>query len=1214
MTTPTLPLSSWTLVPADEAAVDTLVASGYSRVTARILASRGVSDREAAEAFFAPDLDGDWLDPALIPGMSEAAEAVAAAVREGLRIVVFGDFDLDGISSAALLTLGLRELGAEADAVVPHRFREGYGLTSEAIERVMGLSPGLIVTTDCGISGAAEVASLVGRGVRVVVTDHHEPGADVPVGVPVADPKLDPSPDAASVSLAGAGVALKLVQAVGGLLGSPDVWRSLTDLAALGTVADIVPLVGENRALVTHGLARMRTDPRPSLAALAKVAGVDIGTLTSEQIAYVLSPRLNAAGRVADPAVSLRLLMETDEDECRQLAEALDEHNRVRQAAERDLEEAAKAAVTSSFTPGDRVMLLAGEGWHEGVKGIVASRLAKEYTVPTLLFCIEDGVASGSGRSVGDVDLHAALAACADLLDRYGGHAAAVGCALPADRLDALRERLAAWMSELPATAFELPPSVDAEVGLETVGIELATELSLLGPFGFGNRQPLLGVRGAFMNGRQKVGRTAEHLRFVAYDGVASVAAVAFRCSDIEAVAEFDGAVDLAFNLEADEWRGRRRAQMLVRQVVRHETCGQGTVAELVEDLFARADEIISREEYAGIGEADAFHTKLAGVTFEGRQEILARLEAGAPLRAERQPDNEHDPDAIALFDPHGDQVGFFNRRLAAVLAPAMDAGAEYDVEVTDLTGGGEHSLGVNVLVSRRGAEDLASALVADGAARRAALRGLEPAQLDAALVGHMIGDAQLHDAQVRSLAALAEERNTLTVMATGRGKSLIFQLHAARSAISRDVASVLVYPLRALVADQAFHLEEDFARIGVTVRTLTGESSAGARDEAFGQLSDGGIDVVLTTPEFLVHHAARFAAAGRVGFVVIDEAHHVAMSRAGHRPAYSRLHEALEMLGGPVVLAVTATASDETAESVRASLGIAEVVVDPTVRANLRLTDRRGALADAAAKDAYLADVATGGGKMIVYVNSREQSVRIARTLRKRVPELKWGCAFYNGGLTRSARHAVEHAFRGGEISVVVATSAFGEGVNIPDVRHVALYHLPFNDVEFNQMCGRCGRDGAPADVHLLFGEKDGRVNELVLESQAPARDDLAALYLALKDLQADPSESFEITNAELADRVRARRKGSRMTDRGASAGVGVFRELGLVTGEGHGQYRRLRVVADAGKVELGSSVRYVEARDEIEEFDRFRIWVLRAQPAELLARFNRPILPSRL
>ena len=219
---------------------------------------------------------------------------------------------------------------------------------------------------------------------------------------------------------------------------------------------------------------------------------------------------------------------------------------------------------------------------------------------------------------------------------------------------------------------------------------------------------------------------------------------------------------------------------------------------------------------------------------------------------------------------------------------------------------------------------------------------------------------------------------------------------------------------------------------------------------------------------------------------------------------------------------------------------------------------------------------------------------------------------AFYNGGLNKSVRHAVEDAFRSGELSVVIATSAFGEGINIPDIRNVVLYHLPFNSVEFNQMSGRAGRDSAIARIHLLFGERDARINETILSSLAPSRDDMATLYVALRDIASAEGEGFEVTNGELAERCRRARKQFALDERGVSSALGVLRDLGFVTGEGHGAYRRLTFVPSRSKVELESSARYAEGLDEIAEFAEFKSWVLGASADELLARFNRPILPS--
>ena len=276
--------------------------------------------------------------------------------------------------------------------------------------------------------------------------------------------------------------------------------------------------------------------------------------------------------------------------------------------------------------------------------------------------------------------------------------------------------------------------------------------------------------------------------------------------------------------------------------------------------------------------------------------------------------------------------------------------------------------------------------------------------------------------------------------------------MHAAREAVLRGRASIFVYPLRALVADQAYHLSSTMAALGIGVGVLTGETVEAARDNVFAGLASGRTGIVLTTPEFLSIYRDRFARSGRIGFVVIDEAHHAGLAKGGDRSAYLDMPDILKALGDPVVMAATATATAPVVAELARMLPITHTVVDETVRENLQLEDDR----DLASRENRLVSIVATGEKTVIYVNSRDQSVALAKTLRKRVPDCATRIAFYNAGLTRTDRHRVEEAFRDGSLSCIVSTSAFGEGVNLPDIRHVVLYHMPFGGIEFNQMSGR--------------------------------------------------------------------------------------------------------------------------------------------------------------
>lgn len=1099
----------------DPACVARLAAElGLPRFIAATLASRGITSPHAARLFLQPSLDRDWRNPYDIPGLSDVADALEAAVRERKHVVVFGDFDLDGISATTVLTRGLRALGGKATPFIPRRFEEGYGLSRAAYERVRKLEPDLIVTVDCGIACKDEVAAIVADGVPVLVTDHHEAADLVPENVPVADPKLDPSCE--SSILAGVGVALKLVQVLGARMGYPHLWRSYTDFATLGTVADLMPMVGENRALVADGLSRMNENPRPCVAALVGTSGVAGKPLSATGLSFSLIPRLNAAGRMGDAQLALDLLMSDNFSEACTLAEKLEAVNDQRRAIEAELSEIAKAQAAEVYR-GQRALVVAGVGWHEGVKGIVASRLVSTYGVPTLLFTIDGDEARGSGRSVGSVNLFAAVESASDLVTRFGGHEAAVGVTLPTANLGAFSDRLCEYMDRLPEDDFHPMIEIDACVDLDEFTLETVSMLDMLAPFGQENPQPTFLARNVSLERCRAVGADKNHFSCTLTNGRVAVNGIMFHCNYIDTLLYNESVVDAAFSVQIDEWRGRRSVKAMLetlapaRSCCALEACCDPAMLAFVDDLFDMSDEALCAQADAQFDPAD-------------------------------------EPDAAA-------------RRAAA-------------------------------------------------RARWEALAKSDEDALEAAIVRAIIGEGELHPSQREILDRLRAGLSTLAVMATGRGKSLTFQVYAALRALTAREASVFVYPLRALIADQAFHLTTALERFGLACAILSGESTPEERARVYEGLADGSVDIVLTTPEYLMFHVDEIGACKRVGFVVVDEAHHIGLAKAGQRVAYTQLGLAVAKLGAPVVLAVTATAPDEIAADIDATLPLEDSVIDDTARENLSVDDQR----NIRNKDDYLANLVAQGEKMVVYVNSREQSVALARTLRRRVPQLAPLIGFYNAGLTRVERKRIEELFRNDELKVLVATSAFGEGIDIPNIRHVVLYHLPFNEVEFNQMSGRAGRDGLPACVHLLYGRADVALNERILANMTPDHDVMAQVYRRLRALQRqNPGNYFCMGNGDLA--ALASDDFHAVAPESAACGVAVFRELGLIetrTARNAGQTTRwIRVNEGASKVELTDSVRYREGLGERGVFDAFRDWALAQDPHVLRVRVSHPIVP---
>ena len=555
------PVLRWVMVPPPDPAVVARLAQALAIPTAlaALLVQRGQGDEADARTFLRPAVSG-LSDPCALAGMAEAVEAIAATVRAGGTILVHGDYDVDGQCATALLTRALRAAGADVVGFVPHRLRDGYDFGPAGLAAAQAAGASLVVTCDCGITAVETVRAARAAGIGVVVTDHHLPGPELPPALAVVDPQRQDDSSGAG-ALCGTGIAFKLVQALVPALGlPPNLPYHLLDLVALATVADVVPLVGENRILVRHGLKLLADSRWPGLRSLVAASGLEGRELRAGHMGYILGPRLNAAGRVGDAADGLRLLLTDDPAEAAELARRLEGLNVERQSLDqRILEEALEQVEQSGDPERDAGFVIAGDGWHPGVVGIVASRVVERYGRPTFLIAFDGEIGKGSGRSISRFDLHSALLACGDLLERYGGHQMAAGLTNRREHLEEFRERFGGIAREALAPE-DLGP--EQRVDLELVLAEATSELERLSrylePCGSGNASPVFGVRGVRFTGRSRVGNG--HLKGVLDDGTARLPAIGFQWADrVPWLA--DGLVDAAFRLEPNEWNGHTTLQ-----------------------------------------------------------------------------------------------------------------------------------------------------------------------------------------------------------------------------------------------------------------------------------------------------------------------------------------------------------------------------------------------------------------------------------------------------------------------------------------------------------------------------------------------------------------------------------------------------------------------------------------------------------------------------
>lgn len=524
---------------------------GISGILAGILTNRGMRTVQDAEKFLNVRTT-DLHDPFLFDGMKKAVGLIRETARSAKKILIFGDYDVDGVTSLALLRETFKGMGIDTDQAVPNRIKEGYGLGKNILERARKNNVGLVVTADCGTSNHKEIQDLAAAGIQVVVTDHHEPSkSDLPAAAAIINPKVKGSGYPFN-ELAGVGVAYKLCQA---LTGSPLL--DALDLVSLGTIADVVPLVNENRIIAKEGLRRLSETKRPGLRALIESAGISNRRFTSTSVSFILGPRINATGRMGQAEVSYNLLVARDAQEAGDLVKVVELHNRERQKIEaRILEEAEHLINKEVNFKEQKVIVIAKEDWHHGVLGIVASKLADRFYRPAIVISLSDDLCKGSGRSIKNFHLFQALTECREFLNAFGGHSHAAGLVITRDNIDDFRDRINSFAHE-KMTIDDLLPSleVDAQVALSQITRDVTVELEQLEPFGAGNPEPLFLSRDLSLRSQPQT-LSRDTLKFWATDGTTTHQVIGFGMGSLKDSLLAAKSFDMVFTPRIDTWQG----------------------------------------------------------------------------------------------------------------------------------------------------------------------------------------------------------------------------------------------------------------------------------------------------------------------------------------------------------------------------------------------------------------------------------------------------------------------------------------------------------------------------------------------------------------------------------------------------------------------------------------------------------------------------------
>lgn len=555
----------WNVIESDRTAVQGLVEKlNISPILAQVLVNRHIETAEDARRYLYDSLD-DGYDSFLMKGMERAVERISRAIDNDENIIIYGDYDVDGITSTSLLYMVLHELGAVPSFYIPERQSEGYGLNKEALQRLQEQHTDLVITVDCGIS-SFDIIEQYKQSMDIIVTDHHEPPSQLPQAYAVLNPKQKDC-HYPFKELAGVGVAYKLCQALWKTRKGED-FTKYTEIVALGTIADLVPLRDENRILVKAGLEKIKNGENIGLQALLQVSSLDKNLINAGRIAFTVAPRLNAAGRISHAEQGVRLLLETNEDKARRMASSLSELNRERQDVEHAIATEAISQIEKEHRAKDGVLIAHGEGWHVGVIGIAASRLVEKYYRPSLVISVHEGVGKGSCRSISGFNMYEALKSADDLLLQYGGHPMAAGFSIAAENIEAFRQRLNEYAAKnMTAEAYIPAVSIDAALQETDITLETIAELSQLEPYGMGNSRPVFSMYHCAVEELRPIGRDKQHVRMSMDCNGVRLQGVGWSMASLcEAILAGDE-VDVAFQLERNDFNGTSSPQLVLQDV-----------------------------------------------------------------------------------------------------------------------------------------------------------------------------------------------------------------------------------------------------------------------------------------------------------------------------------------------------------------------------------------------------------------------------------------------------------------------------------------------------------------------------------------------------------------------------------------------------------------------------------------------------------------------
>lgn len=1143
----------WQLRSADEAVVNQLVTElDITPITAKILANRGYDQPQQVVEFLDCSIQ-KMHDPYLFKDMKEAVNRITQALSKQEKIVVYGDYDVDGITSTALLINYLQDCNAQIEFYIPNRLTEGYGLNKSAVQKLADDNVDLLITVDCGIKAQPEIELANNLGLDVIVTDHHT----VPEQLPPAEAVLNPKRSDANypcAELAGVAVAFKLVQALE--IAREDavmpVARKYLALVTLGVVADIVPLRDENRLIAKEGLKQLEkiTKEQPGLFALAEVAGCLDGEISTGHVGYGLAPRINACGRLGQPELGVDLLLSSNYEEAQELAQELDSLNDRRQEMSREMQEEAEALIEQLDLEKNWVLVLASENWHSGVIGNVASDLNEKYHRPVVLIAIEENnVGKGSARSISGFNIHDALLAQQDLLIAFGGHKQAAGLSIASEQIEVLKKRLNQYAKQ-QLTAKDLVPrkKVDAAVNLAELSFSLVQELDHLAPFGCANPSPKLIVEDIKISDYKLVGSDENHLKFTAQDSEIEIDGIAFSQPEVKSKLDVKAeGVALLFSPEINCWRGQKKLQLKTKAI-------KVPFDSSLEQVFARNKN----------NEQDAFtleqFIKLVETESQNRQQVIQNLSRGQKLKLHSNKNNDQNPQ-VKVLTAENNLVGYLPETWSGI-ARKLEVGVKYEALTAEIIKE-QDSLVVQILLKKAPAlkfENQQLKELKNQVKNKSEFEALD--YLQRKLYNN--SPAELIE-QVKT--ALTAGEDILNIINPSQNKAQLSLVSATWKSLQHDKMSILVYPFKSVLEQRFPVIAEKLSSLGLQVCKASSSLTDSEEITLQAKLYNQECDLLVTTPQFLKTDLINLnKLSSAVELMIIEEIdyfvnHHLAQL----------LTETITKLGSMQLIGYTSSITKAVANQVLKKFNFDKQVISNYNKPPLKLKDKR----NSNDKLKHLKQLLKQQRQVVVYVNQQSQSEKIVHKLHSDNSTSNNNIAYYHQNLTKADQALIRDKFMTAEINMLIATPAFNEVWGIKNIDVIVFYEPCFNKYNCKYLANQAVKSDV-GELQLLYQSQEVEANKELLKQVLPTRELLKELYIILYKNKTEAGK-VTVSQQDLLYELNNRLK-LQINNKFLLNCLNIFEELDLIQRtKGKGGKIQLLDKPDQ-KLDLCSSMRYNE------------------------------------